>query len=118
MNILGISLQHDAGAAIIGDGRIIAAINEERLNRQKLYWGWPELAIVEVIRQANLQPIDHTQHQRAQLGRILSQRLQTPRAHPLVPNGICTPYWWHTSRYCGISCNQQQKSAFFRIPNI
>jgi predicted NodU family carbamoyl transferase len=43
MNILGISLQHDAGAAIIGDGRIIAAINEERLNRQKLYWGWPEL---------------------------------------------------------------------------
>ncbi|MFT5370422.1 MAG: carbamoyltransferase [Candidatus Latescibacterota bacterium] len=58
MNILGISLQHDAGAAIISDGRIIAAINEERLNRQKLYWGWPKLAIVEVIRQANLQPTD------------------------------------------------------------
>ncbi|MBT3604266.1 MAG: carbamoyltransferase [Candidatus Latescibacteria bacterium] len=58
MNILGISLQHDAGAAIIIDGRIITAINEERLNRQKLYWGWPERAITEVIRQANVHPQD------------------------------------------------------------
>lgn len=58
MIVLGISLQHDAGAAIIQDGRIVTAVNEERLNRQKLYWGWPELAISEVIRQANLQPSD------------------------------------------------------------
>jgi carbamoyltransferase len=58
MLILGIVHQHDAGAALIANGQIVAAINEERLNRQKLYWGWPELAIQEVLRIANVSPAD------------------------------------------------------------
>ena len=58
MLILGIVHQHDAGAALIANGRIIAAVNEERLNRQKLYWGWPQLAIQEVLRIANISPAD------------------------------------------------------------
>ena len=58
MLILGIAHQHDAGAALIADGRIVAAVNEERLNRLKLYWGWPELAIQEVLRIASISPAD------------------------------------------------------------
>ncbi len=49
MIALGIASQHDAGAALIIDGKIVAAVNEERLNRQKLFWGWPEQSIEEVL---------------------------------------------------------------------
>ena len=56
MIILGLSLSHDAGAAIIKDGKIISAVNEERLNRTKMYWGFPKLSIDEVIRLAKIKP--------------------------------------------------------------
>ncbi len=50
MIVLGLSSQHDAGAALLVDGEVRAAVNEERLNRQKLFWGVPERAIQEVLR--------------------------------------------------------------------
>ena len=56
MTILGIGIQHDAGAAIISNGRILSAVNEERLNRKKMYWGWPELSILEAMRIAGIEP--------------------------------------------------------------
>jgi carbamoyltransferase len=56
MLILGIAHQHDAGAALIANGQIIAAVNEERLNREKLYWGFPEKSIAEVLRLGNISP--------------------------------------------------------------
>lgn len=56
MIILGLSTGHDAGAAIIVDGKIVAAINEERLNRKKMYWGFPDLSIPECLRTAKIQP--------------------------------------------------------------
>ncbi|MBX7151368.1 hypothetical protein K1X84_06995 [bacterium] len=56
MIILGISTGHDAGAAIIADGKMVCAINEERLNRQKMYWGFPTLAIAECMRIAKIDP--------------------------------------------------------------
>ncbi|MBI3034096.1 hypothetical protein HYY72_02960 [Candidatus Woesearchaeota archaeon] len=56
MRILGINHSHDAGAAIIEDGRIVAAVNEERLNRVKLYWGFPFLSIKEVLRISGIEP--------------------------------------------------------------
>ena len=68
MRILGIHDSHDAGAAIIEDGRIIAAVNEERLNRMKLCWGFPRDSIQKVLELAELTvaDIDHiaiaTQH--------------------------------------------------------
>ncbi|MBI3051401.1 hypothetical protein HYY74_02995 [Candidatus Woesearchaeota archaeon] len=58
MRILGINHSHDAGAAIVEDGRIIAAVNEERLNRVKLFWGFPVLSIREVLRISSLRPAD------------------------------------------------------------
>src|SRR3989344_4612938 len=54
MIILGISASHDAGACIVKDGKIISAINEERLNRTKMFWGFPKLSIDEVLKLANV----------------------------------------------------------------
>jgi len=49
MNILGINTGHDSGAALISRGKIIAAVNEERLSRQKMHHGFPFLAINEAL---------------------------------------------------------------------
>lgn len=56
MKILGIHASHDAGAAIIEDGRVLCCVNEERLNRQKQFWGIPSLSIKEVLRISGTRP--------------------------------------------------------------
>ena len=46
MNILGVScFYHDSAAALIQDGKLIAAAEEERFSRIKHDFGYPELAI-------------------------------------------------------------------------
>ena len=46
MNILGISAYyHDSAAALVQDGRLIAAAQEERFTRKKADWAFPEHAI-------------------------------------------------------------------------
>jgi carbamoyltransferase len=46
MNIIGINAFHaDASAAIFVNGKMIAAIEEERFRRVKHWAGFPELAI-------------------------------------------------------------------------
>ena len=48
MKILGINDSHDAGVTLINNNKIVASINEERLNRIKLCYGFPEKSIKEV----------------------------------------------------------------------
>lgn len=50
MIILGVGWLSDASAAIVRDGRLIAAVSEERINREKLWYGYPALSIAEVLR--------------------------------------------------------------------
>jgi len=45
MNILGLSLSHDATAILFKDGEVAYAASEERHNRIKAYYGFPYLAI-------------------------------------------------------------------------
>ena len=53
--IIGINANHaDSSACIIVDGKLIAAIEEERLNRIKHFSGYPLLSIQECIRIANV----------------------------------------------------------------
>lgn len=61
MKILGITDGVAAGAAVLRSGRILAAVNEERLNRKKMALGFPELSIDEVLRLSGLTPrdVDH-----------------------------------------------------------
>jgi carbamoyltransferase len=58
MLVLGITDGDDGGACIIRDGVIVAAVNEERLNRKKQVIGFPSLSIREVIRLSSIQPSD------------------------------------------------------------
>ena len=62
MIILGINAYHaNASAAIVGDGRLLAAVEEERLNRVKYAAGLPARAIRYCLDQAGvkLSEVDH-----------------------------------------------------------
>src|SRR5678815_980174 len=62
MIILGINAYHgDAAAAIIKDGRLIAAVEEERFNRIKHCAGFPEQSIRYCLDAAGvrLEDVDH-----------------------------------------------------------
>lgn len=58
MRILGITDGQTSGAAIIEDGQILAAINEERIARIKLARGFPRQSIREVMRLTGTDPRD------------------------------------------------------------
>lgn len=49
-----LDLSHDAGAAIVSDGRLLAAIEQERLDRVKHSFVFPEAAIRAAIQEANI----------------------------------------------------------------
>lgn len=54
MAVLSFSQEHEAGATIVKDGKILAAINEERLTRVKNQDGFPEKSLKAVFEIANL----------------------------------------------------------------
>ena len=55
MNILGIScFYHDAAAALLVDGQLVAAAEEERFSRKKHDAGFPKLAIQFCLEQAGI----------------------------------------------------------------
>tara|TARA_X000000950_G_scaffold288045_1_gene402993 strand:+ start:778 stop:2490 length:1713 start_codon:yes stop_codon:yes gene_type:complete len=55
MIILGINAYHwDSSACIIINGKLIAAIEEERINRMKHWSGFPKLSIIECLKIADI----------------------------------------------------------------
>jgi carbamoyltransferase len=58
MRILGIGDHVVSGAAVVEDGRLVAAINEERLVRRKMVMGFPWESIEAVMKLAGLGPRD------------------------------------------------------------
>ncbi|MBI2474091.1 MAG: carbamoyltransferase [Candidatus Taylorbacteria bacterium] len=56
--ILGINDSHDASAAIVIDGQLIAAVSEERFQRIKSMGGFPKNAIEECLKLANVTKSD------------------------------------------------------------
>lgn len=55
MNVLGIScFYHDAGAALVRDGRLVAAAEEERFNRKKHYSDFPRQAVDYCLKEAGI----------------------------------------------------------------
>lgn len=62
MNILGISaFYHDSAAALLCDGRVVAAAQEERFSRVKHDPRFPRAAVASVLRQAGIgmDKVDH-----------------------------------------------------------
>jgi carbamoyltransferase len=56
VNILGIWDGHDSGAALLQDGRLRFAVNEERLSRRKLEVCFPAQSIAACLAQTNVRP--------------------------------------------------------------
>jgi carbamoyltransferase len=84
MNILGINAYHgNASAAIVCDGRLVAAVEEERFNRVKYAAGFPAQAIRYCLKEAGLElkDVDHVAVPRnpyARLGTKLFYALKMP----------------------------------------
>jgi carbamoyltransferase len=84
MNILGINAYHgNASAAIVCDGKLIAAVEEERFNRVKYAAGFPVAAIRYCLKEANitLADVDHVAVPRnpyARLGTKLLYAMRMP----------------------------------------
>jgi carbamoyltransferase len=58
-HVLGLScFYHDSAAAILRDGKIVAAVQEERLSRKKHDAGFPSRAVKYVLREAGIGPGD------------------------------------------------------------
>ena len=84
MNILGINAYHgNASAALVCDGKLIAAVEEERFNRVKYAAGFPVAAIRYCLKEAGLTlaDLDHVAVPRnpyARLGTKLLYALRMP----------------------------------------
>jgi carbamoyltransferase len=55
---LGISDTHDSGVALISDGKVLFAINEERLTRKKMDCGFPTNSLHLALSYCNINPRD------------------------------------------------------------
>jgi len=58
MNILGVWDGHDAGAALLVEGRLVAAANEERFTRRKLEYAFPVASIRACLSIAGIGPAE------------------------------------------------------------
>jgi len=82
MNILGINAYHgNASAAIVCDGRLIAAVEEERFNRVKYAAGFPAAAIRYCVKEAGLTlaDIDHVAIPRNPYARLATKLFYAAR---------------------------------------
>ena len=121
MIILGINAYHaNASAAIVVDGRLIAAVEEERLNRVKYAAGLPARAIQFCLDQAGakLTEVDHIAVPRdpwARLGtklRFAGIREDLAAAFELAPDELRAPIHrieHHTAHLAG-----RQEDAFLQ----
>jgi len=101
--ILAVHDGHTATAALIQDGRILACISEERLNRVKEWGGVPELAIREVLRITKTKPheVDHVivpslinPITSMEAGNRSAPRKAFGHATRMVPGSILRGNWW------------------------
>lgn len=58
MLVLGINFGHDASVCIIQNGKIIAAIEEEKISRIKQDFGWPRYAMERLFKEYHLRKKD------------------------------------------------------------
>ena len=86
---------HDSGAAIVCEGRILAAVNEERITRMKNEGRWPSAAIETVLRLANVRPEDIRTVAMAGLPPLPRARLMASELVKLARStGIILPNRW------------------------
>src|SRR6516225_6956672 len=80
MRILGVNAFHgDASAALLLDGQLVAAIEEERLNRVKHWAGLPIDSAIACLEGAQPDEIAISRNPRAHLGRKLLRASVRPQ---------------------------------------
>jgi carbamoyltransferase len=87
MIILGINAHHaDSSAAIVVDGKLVAAVEEERFRRIKHWAGFPSLAIEYCLREAgvDLNGVDHIAVNRNPRARLLQRTAFVIRNRPSI----------------------------------
>ena len=101
--ILAVHDGHTATAALIQDGKILACLSEERLNRIKEWGGVPEKAIREVLRITKTEPgeIDHVivpslinPITSMEMSKHSAPRKLFGRAARILPNSVFRGDWW------------------------
>jgi carbamoyltransferase len=117
MIVLGINAFHgDSAAALVRDGRLVAAAEEERFRRVKHWAGFPEQAIAYCLREAGVGAgdVDHiavNQNSRANLGAklryvasgraglgLVVERLKQRKARASVPDLMARAFAPHPLR--------------------
>ncbi|HLI47007.1 MAG TPA: carbamoyltransferase C-terminal domain-containing protein [Geobacterales bacterium] len=78
ITVLGINDGHDCGAALIRNGKILAAVQEERLSNIKHHSGTPKLAIREVYKIAGIDPKETNAIAIVSLNRVYSPLEEYP----------------------------------------
>jgi len=58
MYVLGIGTHVTCGSALVKDGIVVAAINDERLVRKKMVFGFPRKSIAKLLEMENISPDD------------------------------------------------------------
>jgi carbamoyltransferase len=84
---LGINAYHgDAAAALLGEGRVIALVEEERFRRVKHWAGFPEHAIRSCLQTAGVRAsdVDHLAISRDPRAHVLRKALFAMRARPSI----------------------------------
>ena len=56
--IIGVHMGHDASVTVLRDGIVVFCISEERLAREKLYYGFPALSIEHILNHLNISSND------------------------------------------------------------
>src|SRR3989304_940996 len=93
---LGINDGHNAGAALVRNGDVAAAIQEERLVNEKNYSGVPRRAIHEVFRISGVQPGDVDVVAIVSLNRVYAPLKERPwkvRLFEWIPPYVAS-HWW------------------------
>src|SRR3712207_949188 len=64
MYILGLTTMGDAAATLIGDGKVLAAVEEERFSRRKHHIGFPYQAVEYCLSEAGIKlgDVEHVAH--------------------------------------------------------
>src|SRR2546426_1132597 len=79
MNILGLNAFHgDASAALLSDGHLVAAVEEERLNRIKHWAGFPAMAARACLGGAEVEHVAISRDPRAHFWSKISRLLRRP----------------------------------------
>jgi carbamoyltransferase len=118
VTVLGIHDGHDSGAALIRNGRVLAAVAEERLVKIKHYSGTPENAIKQVFKISGVHPSEVDIISIASLNRAYAPNAEEPfklKVFELISPLVASHSF--SNFYVNILSKQRSAKHLFKIFN-